>query len=230
MHASTHDSFLPCIRARQQRGSVLLISLVILSILSVLGLQSMSTSILEERMASNERESQEAFQGAESALRLAEEWVDARLTRPTPCDGAEGSASFGMISQDSDSTDDTAESNSYSYACSLWESGSLDDDDNDQVDFLDNLNVGDWWSEFAQAYSSSDDYSPRYFIEQVCLDDACGGREDSTTTNTSLVVGSGQSLSDNATIYFYRITARGVGPGGTATVVLQSHFAKGFQE
>lgn len=56
----------------KQRGSVLAISLIILLILTVLGVNSMSALTLEERMASHTRQSMVASQSAEIALRAAE--------------------------------------------------------------------------------------------------------------------------------------------------------------
>jgi type IV pilus assembly protein PilX len=61
--------------SKKQRGSVLAISLVILLILTVLGVNSMSALTLEERMASHARQSMVASQAAEIAARAAETWL-----------------------------------------------------------------------------------------------------------------------------------------------------------
>lgn len=58
--------------ARDQRGAVLIVGLIILVVLTMLGIQAMRTNLAQERMASNMRERNLAFQTAESALRLAE--------------------------------------------------------------------------------------------------------------------------------------------------------------
>lgn len=58
-----------------QRGSVLIISLLFLLILTILGLSSARSSVLQERMAFNTREQTLAFQAAEAALRDAELWL-----------------------------------------------------------------------------------------------------------------------------------------------------------
>lgn len=60
------------VRARQQRGAVLFISLMFLIILTVIGLSAANVGILQERMAANVRESNEAFQRAEAALAAIE--------------------------------------------------------------------------------------------------------------------------------------------------------------
>lgn len=64
----------------KQQGSVLAVSLVILLILTVLGVNSMSALTLEERMAHHARQSMVASQSAEIALRAAETWLVANVT------------------------------------------------------------------------------------------------------------------------------------------------------
>lgn len=51
-----------------QRGTALIMSLVILVILTILGMTAMSTSTLQEKMSANIQESTRAFQVAESGL------------------------------------------------------------------------------------------------------------------------------------------------------------------
>lgn len=59
----------------KQKGSVLIVSLLILVVLTMIGVSSMSSSSLQERMAGNFRDRQIAFQSAEIALAYAEEHV-----------------------------------------------------------------------------------------------------------------------------------------------------------
>ncbi len=61
----------------RERGSILIISLIILLVLTMLGISSMSTSTMEERMAGNSRDQSRAFQAAEVGLRQAEVFIDA---------------------------------------------------------------------------------------------------------------------------------------------------------
>ncbi len=56
----------------KQQGSVLIISLVLLLVLTILGISSMDNTIMEEKMAGNLYQSNVAFQNAEMALRFAE--------------------------------------------------------------------------------------------------------------------------------------------------------------
>ncbi len=59
-------------RTSSQSGAVLVIGLIILVVLTLLGVQGMRTNVAQERMASNMRERNVAFQAAESALRVGE--------------------------------------------------------------------------------------------------------------------------------------------------------------
>jgi type IV pilus assembly protein PilX len=59
----------------KQQGSVLLVSLVFLLLLTIAGVSAMNVTSLEERMAGNYRDQDLAFQAAESALLEAEQWI-----------------------------------------------------------------------------------------------------------------------------------------------------------
>ena len=59
----------------KQSGVVLVVSLVILLLMTLIGVQSISSTSLEEKMAGNYQNSQLSFQAAEAALREAEELV-----------------------------------------------------------------------------------------------------------------------------------------------------------
>ncbi|MNZ44032.1 hypothetical protein D3C78_616510 [compost metagenome] len=79
---------------RGQRGSALLISLVFLLLLTMIGVASIQDSILQERMAGNERDRNMAFQAAEAALRVGE----AYLREASPAFSSSGSG--GLLSPD----------------------------------------------------------------------------------------------------------------------------------
>ncbi len=63
-----------------QRGAVLIVSLLILLILTVIGVSSMQSSTLEEKMASNSRDRNIGFQSAETAMREAETYIESLVT------------------------------------------------------------------------------------------------------------------------------------------------------
>lgn len=67
----------------RQRGMVLIIALIILLSLTILGVASMSTTSMQERMAANEHDRQIAFQAAEAALREGESFVQSNTMDPT---------------------------------------------------------------------------------------------------------------------------------------------------
>lgn len=59
-----------------QKGSALAVSLVILLVMTILGVNSMSSIVLEERMAGHLRQSMVASQATQAALRVAETWIN----------------------------------------------------------------------------------------------------------------------------------------------------------
>lgn len=59
-----------------QRGSALIVSLLLLIVLTLIGMTTMRTSRLETVMATNARESAIAFEAAEAALRDAEQFIE----------------------------------------------------------------------------------------------------------------------------------------------------------
>lgn len=60
---------------QKQEGAVLLVCLVMLLVLTIIGVSSMSSSTLQERMAGGARDYNQAFQAAEAALRVGETYV-----------------------------------------------------------------------------------------------------------------------------------------------------------
>jgi type IV pilus assembly protein PilX len=79
---------------RGQGGAVLIISLFILLIMTLVGITSMSTTSLEEKMAGNMRDKNIALQSTEAALEDGEGWLASLGTEPAdatscgspPCD------------------------------------------------------------------------------------------------------------------------------------------------
>lgn len=95
MRHTTHQ-ITPIKPLHAHNGVALIVSLIILLILSILGVQSLQTSTLEERMAGNFRDNKIALEAAESALLAGEAWI-ASLTAPPVEDdvGSNGVWSFG---------------------------------------------------------------------------------------------------------------------------------------
>ena len=62
---------------QRERGVALFLTLTILLILTILGVSSIQTTSMQERMARNYRDVNIAFQGAESAVQEAEDYLEA---------------------------------------------------------------------------------------------------------------------------------------------------------
>ncbi|HEU5338836.1 MAG TPA: PilX N-terminal domain-containing pilus assembly protein [Sulfuricaulis sp.] len=73
-----------------QQGVALVMSLVFLLLLTMLGVTALSTTSLEEKMAANSKERNTSFQAAESALVVAEAWINAQINKPIFPDNAKG--------------------------------------------------------------------------------------------------------------------------------------------
>ena len=77
---------LPMNRLRQPRptegGTVLIMAMTFVLILSFIGVTSMTTAALEERMAGNTSDKNIAFQTAESALVAGEIWIGGQMSKP----------------------------------------------------------------------------------------------------------------------------------------------------
>lgn len=82
-----------------QRGSALIVSLVILIVMTVLGLTAMSGSGLQEKMAGNNRDMALAFQAAEAALRDGEAYYENTVVSLGP--SAFNGANPGLYAQGS---------------------------------------------------------------------------------------------------------------------------------
>jgi type IV pilus assembly protein PilX len=75
----TQNSYNPGSR-HQQHGAVLAVALMILLVMTMIGISGMRGTVLQERMASNTRDRNQAFQSAESALRDAETYIETIVT------------------------------------------------------------------------------------------------------------------------------------------------------
>ncbi len=75
-----HSHHNPFSKSRSaQRGAVLAISLMILLVMTTIGVASMGSTTLQERMSNNNTQRQIAFQAAEAALRAGEAFLLANI-------------------------------------------------------------------------------------------------------------------------------------------------------
>lgn len=70
------------VRGPKQEGAALVVALVFLLILTILGVGALNTTVLQEKMAGNTKEKNTAFQAAESALIVAENWMHEQVSKP----------------------------------------------------------------------------------------------------------------------------------------------------
>lgn len=67
----------------RQAGTVLVVALIMLLLMTMIGLTSMRGTTMEERMAGNWRDQNMALQASEAALRDAEAWLAPGMSLPT---------------------------------------------------------------------------------------------------------------------------------------------------
>jgi type IV pilus assembly protein PilX len=66
-----------------QRGAILIMCLIFLTVLTLMAVTGMDTSVTEERMAGNMQDYNQAFEAAEVAMEEAEAWLGDQLDMPT---------------------------------------------------------------------------------------------------------------------------------------------------
>lgn len=70
---------------KQQRGAVLVVSMLLLLVMTVLALGASQTTRLQERMSANMRDRDLAFESSEAGLRNGERIIDSLTLAPSPC-------------------------------------------------------------------------------------------------------------------------------------------------
>ncbi len=68
--------------SNKQSGAVLVVSLIILLLLTMLGVTSMESTVLQEKMAGNSNDYNRALQAAEVGLREGENWISDLSSAP----------------------------------------------------------------------------------------------------------------------------------------------------
>lgn len=103
-------------RHKKQNGAVLVVGLIMLLIMTLLGITTMHTSVIEEHMSGNLRDKQLAFQAAESCVRDAEQFIES-IVSVAALDGDDGL--YGEDDVEPEITDAWDDSNSQVYSGSL---------------------------------------------------------------------------------------------------------------
>lgn len=128
----------------RQRGAILIFCLVFLLVLTMMGVTSMESAVLEERMAGNMQDQNAAFQSAETSLKAAEAWLMGQRFWPeTSADGT----------------------------TTVWERDATDPDDEDSLHWWQDADRDDaaWWEDNAIAVDGVEGVAtePRYVIEEL---------------------------------------------------------------
>lgn len=177
-----------------QDGAVLFVSLVFLFVLTLIGLSGMQNSNLQEKMAGNMRERSLAFQAAETALKAGELLLEnENHNLAFNCGG--GTDGLYDISQTS-----AADA---SLSCTMA-SPEKDSSWTSTTDFLTVLK-----NNITHPFANLND-KPKYILEK--LGPAMGQAGDSLEANQP----------QSKKLFYYRVTARGVGLSNNSVVVLQS--------
>jgi type IV pilus assembly protein PilX len=192
-------------RLRGHRGTVLVIGLVVLLVVTMLGVSAMQVTVLQERMAGNLRQNDMALQAAEAGLQAALAYLENRTTPPSPsAAGTElvwPACTAGLAANSSTCTNYAAVITDWQDPTSLTEGeayGSID-----AVAGASGLTVNDLGVVVAQ---------PRVYIESryvppLDLEEAAAGEGT----------------------HYYTVTAVGYGQTANAVAIVQSTIAKVYQ-
>lgn len=189
-----------------EKGAALIAGLLILVVLSILGITTMQSSLLQERMAGNMEQRDIAFEMAEAGLRHGEAWLNNLVAIPPANNSSTGipesvglhnAPTTGLLKAGGARVDETTSS--------IWRMADTWTQANHKVYAPDDINVdpADPWY-----------ILPRYYIEFLAEVDVSG--------SDSLKFGAAPE--DAAGMY--RITSRGVSPNGRSVVILQSTFLR----
>ncbi|MBV1915218.1 MAG: pilus assembly protein [Pseudomonadales bacterium] len=189
---------------QQQTGSVLVIGLIILLVITFIGISSISSSRLELKMANNDRNHNLALQAAEAALREGEQVADstsAKVLANDTCTGGYCTSRGNEIALDT-ATALAAVFCSANYVPERWETG------------CGGTSLEVWTTAGrSMAYAGTAipgvAVDPRYIIEFLSDVDCPGSAVGSLNCE------------------LFRITALGYGGTETSPVMLQSIFRKG---
>ena len=183
-------------KIHRQSGAVLVLSLLMLFVLTLIGVSSINTTTMEEKMSGNSRNQQLAFHAAEIAIREAENFITATNNPRTLFTATSGTAGLYTLSNGPSSYNATDKS--------WWASTA-----NGRRTY--GATTGNTTQDLASV--------PQYTIEYR------GDSKPKEATDPTIFGGETVNGSQGG-IAIYRITARGTGITDNAVVVIQSHFGK----
>lgn len=187
------------IRHRTQTGAILVVSLILLTVMTLIGITAMQTTILQEKMAGNSRDWNLAFEAAEAGNRKGENWLSGRTAMPAPCISNSLSCTWNAANGATALFSATQATSYIDHA--LWQNARNYDDPN-------------LWPSGTPVPLAGVATPPKFVVEFT------GHQRDSQN------LGQQQDLSNSRSLY--RITARGTGGTDTAEAFVQTNFAKRF--
>jgi type IV pilus assembly protein PilX len=204
------------VHRNRQRGAVLVIALLFLTILTILGVTAMTATTFEERLSGNTRDTGVAFQAAESALRDARRDLNGIVIPPfaaprsVPISGKTG---FGDLTADAD--DGSCGSSTPPQNLGLCRPFPYDATQGVPPKFNPVFSTNPSRTVPYGTFTGASlllgiplAQQPRYFIEVMCLvDGSIGGNPDDYCR-------------------YYRITAQGFGHNPNTQVTVQEVFLK----
>lgn len=183
---------------QQQRGAVLIVSMLLLLVVTVLALGASQSTRLQERMVGSQRNYDLALQAAEAGLRAGERMIgdDSITTAPLVCLALNEPV------------------------CRVYQGGHLDS----LLSYEDQAFTSDqWWTDNSFSYDRESTglisgeglarIDPQYYIEEV---------EEVPDSLSIPPTGPPPSR------IYYRVIARGAGGGGNAQIVLHSTYVRRF--
>ncbi|MDA0791281.1 MAG: PilX N-terminal domain-containing pilus assembly protein [Proteobacteria bacterium] len=182
-----------------QRGIALFLTLTILLLLTIIGVSSVQTTSMQERMARNFRDVNMAFQGAEAAVREAEDFIE--LSPSFTTFPEVGEACQSHVSLDGNGLCNSEDGTMH------WKSTDWSDGSSDYIQAT---------TTAAQLGAAA---GPRYVIEYVAK---------VTIEQDTLNIGNVGEGGSSGRAYIYRITARGTGGTNQSHAMIQGLYGRQF--
>lgn len=203
---------------KQQRGAVLVVSLIILLAITLLGVANMQTSTFQMKMASSNKERQTVFAIAEAGLREAEKLLEASPPdRAQVFDSCTGGTCFSQSCNSGQCFSGKYPENAPTLDsdCSLWASSSYDASSPDakSTKFWSDTSLGVWSKSTLHKTVTvpGSSKSVKYILEFLCF--------GNQPPPEALVSAGGDGLP------LFRITALAEGSDSRVKVVLQSIYS-----
>jgi type IV pilus assembly protein PilX len=201
-------------RPRAQTGAALFVSLVFLLVLTLIGIAGTQVASLQEKMAANLKERNQAFQSADAALRAAEEYIKSPINLVGLVNCASDTDGFYHYVDPNNVQAGCLTDKGWPSSSSVGAANATNNFPAGELGFWDgngdvftNANTASWPTPLPTAAQLGVSAEPSCVIEEM---------------PPQRIVQSGTPVD----VPNYRITARGVGGSGAVVVILQSVVVK----